>query len=426
MGLDTDLPALVDEQSITTGVRCLIYQRDGNPTLTIHGSIRAGTAYEPSEKLGIAELTSRLLMRGTKRLRPVTVAERLESVGATMSFRNTTDNIIFQARTTSPWTERVLGILGDCLTTPALGARDVEREKEELLTDIRLRDDDTVRRGMRELHTLVYPPHHPYRRDRFGTPKAVKGVERADVLDYFETVALKAPVVVAFAGKLERNRILRWVEKTFGKREEKNETIHSRADARDVKPEHKEIVLPHKTQADIIMGAPAVSRTHPDYEPLNLLNVILGELGFMGRLGQRVRDKEGLAYSCTSFLNTGVSGGNWTAIAGVNPKNVERAKELMREEIDKVCREPVGKDEIDAGKQNQIGSALMELESTEGIARTAHNLSYLGLGLDYFGKRRKLYESITETELQRIAEAYVEPSKLSSVIVGPKAAISKS
>ena len=420
MGLDTELPKLVEEREIRKGVHLLLYQKEDNPTLAVYGSIRAGTAFEPETKPGIAELTARLLIRGTRKLGPAKLADRLESVGAAASFRNTPDNIVFQARTTSTWTERVLGILSDCLTNPAFNPKDVEKEKEELSTDIRLRDDDTSRRGMRELHNLVYPPHHPYRRDRFGTPNSVKKLDRTDVTEHFEETVRKAPVVLAFAGKLEKRQAIDWAEKTFGD-QEKNEGLSSDGlDGSVTIPENKEIVMSHKTQSDIIIGAPAVARTHSDYEPLNLLNVILGELGFMGRLGQRVRDKEGLAYSCTSFLNAGAIGGNWTAIAGVNPRNVSRVAELIRDEIDRACREPIEGGELEAAKQNQIGSALMELESTEGIARTSHNLAYFHLGLDYFGRRRELFGKISQSELLDVSRKYLEPSKLSTVIVGPK------
>ena len=420
MGLDTELPKLIEEHQTRPGVHCLLYRKEDNPTLAIYGSVRAGTAFEPADRHGIAELTSRLLIRGTGKLGSPKIANMLESVGATLSFRNAQDNIILQARTTSTWTQRLLGIISACLTEPSFNRRDVEREKEELLTDIRLRDDDTTRRGMKELHSLVYPTAHPYRRDRFGTPASVKKIERDEVVEYFEETVSKAPVVVAFAGRLEKSTVLGWMEKTFGEREEDPDPANKDPQPPHTKPESKEVVMAHKTQADVLMGAPATWRTHPDYEALNLLNVILGELGFMGRLGERVRDREGLAYSCTSFLNSASIGGNWTALAGVNPRNVAKAMALMRDEIGKVCQQPVQPDELESAKQNQVGSALMELESTEGIARVGHNLAYFRLGLDYFAKRRNLYSKIKEPHLREMAQKYIEPTKLSTVVIGPK------
>ncbi|HLE65230.1 MAG TPA: insulinase family protein, partial [Candidatus Bathyarchaeia archaeon] len=253
MGLDTELPKLIEEHQPRQGVHCLLYRKEDNPTLAIYGSVRAGTAFEPGDRLGIAELTSRLLIRGTGKLGSPKIANMLESVGATLSFRNAQDNIILQARTTSTWTQRLLGIISACLTEPSFNRRDVEREKEELLTDIRLRDDDTTRRGMKELHSLVYPTAHPYRRDRFGTPASVKKIERDEVVEYFEETVSKAPVVVAFAGRLEKSTVLGWMEKTFGEREEDPDPANKDPQPPHTKPESKEVVMAHKTQADVLM-----------------------------------------------------------------------------------------------------------------------------------------------------------------------------
>ncbi len=421
MGLDTDLPKLVEELKVASGVQCLLYRNTDNPTLAVFGSIRAGTAFEPPEKQGLAELTSRLLIRGTNRVGAARLADSLESVGAAVSFRNNQDTISFQARTISTWTERILRIISECLTKPALRPRDVEKEKEELITDIRLRDDDTTRRGMKELQRLVYPPDHPYRHDRLGTAETAKRIERGDIKDYLEDRIGRAPVILAFAGTFEKTQVVKWAAKTFGERDEAGEGQNGRrGHTFEPKGESREIVMPHKTQSDILMGTFATSRTDPDYEALNLLNTVLGELGFMGRLGQRVRDKEGLAYSATCFLNAGSQGGTWTALAGVNPRNVVQVTEFIREELKRIREEPVGNEELDSAKQNQIGSALMELESTEGVARTSHNLAHFGLGLDYFAKRKQAYGKIGPSELQSMAAKYLDQSRLSTVVVGPK------
>lgn len=421
MGLDTDLPKLVEQEELAPGLTSLFYQSSYNSTLAIHGSMLAGLSSEPAGKSGMTELTSRLLIRGTRSLKAGKIADLLESVGAALSFRNTQDSIIFQARMTSPWAKRVLGILGACLTRPAFNATDLEKEKEGLLTDIRLRDDDTTRRGLKELQSLIYPAGHPYRKDRFGTADSVEGLDKTDLKEYFEKTISKAPAIVVFAGQFKKEEVTAWTLQTFGERTNTSGSARKLDPKLPSKGMTKEIVMPHKTQADILMGGQATSRTDPDYEPLNLLNVILGELGFMGRLGQRIRDKEGLAYSASSFINAGLMGGNWTALAGVNPKNLAKALVLMKEELKRVLEEPVQNEELENAKQNQMGSAVMELESTEGIARTSHNLVHFRLGLDFFSKRKQLYKKITTEDLQTMARKYLEPSRLSTVIVGPRA-----
>src|SRR5438132_13258512 len=132
MGIDSDLPKLVEEHSIARGVRCLLYRTTDNPSVGVHGSIRAGTAIELKSEHGIAELATRLLIRGSRKLGPEKIADSLESVGAAISFRHTPDAISLQARITSAGMQRVLDILSEYLLRPSFDKRDGQQENEEL------------------------------------------------------------------------------------------------------------------------------------------------------------------------------------------------------------------------------------------------------------------------------------------------------
>src|SRR5256712_4225111 len=219
MGIDSDLPKLVEEHSIAKGVRCLLYRTTDNPTVAVHGSIRAGTALEPKNHHGIAELATRLLIRGSRKIGPEKIADSLESVGAAISFRNAPDAILFQARMTTPWMKRVLDILSECLISPSFDRKDVEKEIEELLTDIRLRDDDPTRRGMRELLALVYPKNHPSSQDRLGTAERAKKIERTTLANFFQDHVAKAPAIKPLAGKFNPAQPLRGSGAPLGDRQ---------------------------------------------------------------------------------------------------------------------------------------------------------------------------------------------------------------
>src|SRR5438552_18405131 len=106
MGLETDLAKLVDEQSAGPGIKCLLYKGANNPTVAVHGSILAGTSSEPSGKLGLSGLTTRLLIRGTSKLGAVKLADLLESLAAAVSLRRSHYTIIRPARMTGPRTQR--------------------------------------------------------------------------------------------------------------------------------------------------------------------------------------------------------------------------------------------------------------------------------------------------------------------------------
>src|SRR2546425_3522197 len=186
----------------------------------------------------------------------------LESVGAVASFRNTQDNISFQSKMTSQWRKRVLGVISECLTKRAFRARDFEKEKEQLLTDIRLRDEDTTRRGLRELQEAVYPKEHPYRRDRHGTPQSVKLLQREDVKDYFDNTVTNAPVLLSFAGDIETEEAGERATRTFPRPEEDGGKSDVKDPLRGMESGGitKEVVMEHKSQSDILMGCIACSR----------------------------------------------------------------------------------------------------------------------------------------------------------------------
>src|SRR5215510_9575074 len=98
MTLDLDLPKLIEEVQVSRGVKCLLYQANDNPTLALFGSIRAGTAFEPKDRQGLAELTSRLLIRGTNKLGAAKLADAPETVGATIAFRDAQETSTPKAR----------------------------------------------------------------------------------------------------------------------------------------------------------------------------------------------------------------------------------------------------------------------------------------------------------------------------------------
>src|SRR2546428_12582563 len=118
MGLDTELPNLVKIQDATEGVRYLVYSNKQNPTLTVYGSMRAGMSFEPPEKAGLAELTARLVARGSAKIGPAKVANMLESVVAVASFRNTQGNITFHVKMTREWAKRVVGVISERVSNP--------------------------------------------------------------------------------------------------------------------------------------------------------------------------------------------------------------------------------------------------------------------------------------------------------------------
>jgi len=148
-------------------------------------------------------------------------------------------------------------------------------------------------------------------------------------------------------------------------------------------------------------------------------NTILGVFGLMGRLGEKVRDEQGLAYYSLSRVDGGPGPGPWSVIAGVNPANIERAIASIRAEIRRICEEPVGEEELADNKAFITGSLPLRLETNEGVAQAILNMERYSLGLDYLQRYAGLINDITIERVQAVARRWLDPDAYALAIAGP-------
>ncbi|TLZ76398.1 MAG: hypothetical protein E6K11_11140 [Methanobacteriota archaeon] len=175
----------------------------------------------------------------------------------------------------------------------------------------------------------------------------------------------------------------------------------------------------HKSQVDIVIGAPGVPRRHEDYYALNLANLLFGRIGLYGRLGRNLRDEQGLAYYAFSNLDARTAGGIWTISAGVNPSNLGKAIESIRAEMDRLRTEPFSLEEVRDGKENQTGSLVVSLERNAEVAGELHRMEYYGLGMDFLERYADIVRELTEERVRNLARKYLLPSASSIAVAGP-------
>jgi zinc protease len=177
--------------------------------------------------------------------------------------------------------------------------------------------------------------------------------------------------------------------------------------------------MPHKTQSDLIVGWPAMRRLDPDFDGARVANTVLGVFGMMGRLGENVREEQGMAYYAYSRLSANRDPGAWAAIAGVAPENVERAFRAMLAEVERLRQEPVPADELQDCKRYLTGSLPIQLETNEGVAGVLVDVEWHGLGLDYVQRYKGIIDGITPSDVQAAAQKYLNPAAYALAIAGP-------
>jgi zinc protease len=177
--------------------------------------------------------------------------------------------------------------------------------------------------------------------------------------------------------------------------------------------------MENKSQADLVLGWGGPDRLADDFYAAYVGDTILGQLGLGGRIGQRVRDAEGLAYYARSSLQGGPGPGPWFVFAGVNPAGVDKAIDLIRAEIRRVCQEVVTDQELADAKAYLTGILPLQMETNEGVAAIIQETHLYQLGDDFIARYPDLINGVTREEIQAAAQKYLNDEVYALSIAGP-------
>jgi len=400
---------------LDNGARILHQRLPSNPFVAFYGCIWAGTASE--KKRGVAEFTSRLLLSGTKKTKMTQLAESIERLGATLDFRNGEEALHFFGRCPKATTGRVFGLLAECLSRPSFPASEVERVRGETLDEMRMDMDDTMRRAGKELMQCIYPGHL-YGKDPRGEVGDVKRIERGDIVSFHEDRYGPRGMIVSLSGDVDDELVLNGIAPVIERLEGEGERPKLPRPGK-AKVEKRVVPMPHKSQADIAIGLPAIPRDHPDFYALGMVNLLFGRIGMYGRLGRDLRDEQGLAYYSFSTFEARRVGGHFVISAGVNPGNLLKAVGGISTEIKKLHQKPLTDEEISDGKDNQVGSLKVMLERNAEMAGELFRMEYFGLGLDYLKRYPDIVNGLATKQIHDAAKRYIRAEDCSVAIAGP-------
>lgn len=408
------------QAQLPNGIKILCKTDYLSPTVIISGYLQGGSILDPSEKLGLALFTSYALMRGTKRQSSRQLYHNLESCGASFGFGASVQSTSFGGKALVEDFPLIIDTLAACLLQPTFPPDQIHRLKMQILTGLQLREQDTV-----EMASLCFDknlfPNHPYGTPEDGYIDTVQRIMPRDLNDFHQKFYGPQGMVIVIVGAIESNAAIDLIMEKLGYWE--NPNWQATPEIPEI-PEIKKsltvfIPLAEKFQVDIIMGCHGPARTSPDFLAASLGNNILGQFGMMGRIGEVVREKSGLAYYASTSLNAMAHGGSWEIAAGVNPANFDAAVSIIKDELIRFITEPVSEDELLDAKFSYIGSIPLSVESNSAVAGAIVRMERFGLGLNYLHLFPKLVDSISAEDILMTAQKYLNLDKLIVVGCGP-------
>lgn len=376
--------AEVARSVLPNGLTCLVRSVPGSGAVALHGYLKAGSMFDDAHP-GAARFVGSLLVRGTARRTGPQIAEDLDAMGATLSIAPGIEVTALSARSLADDLPALLAAAAEVLVEPSFPPEEVERTRGELITAIRVNGLDTRQVAERAFRRLAYPAGHPHSESPDGEESVVGTLAASDLRAFHARHYRPEATILAVAGEVDAGRAVDLISEAFGAWRGKGTwTMPSFPAPRPPEAvQRADIAVPGKTQSDLVLGVPGIARSDPDYYAVMMANLIMGQLGMMGRIGQNVREKQGLAYHAFSDLRAGLLDGPWWVRAGVNPVNVDRAVAAILHEVRALQIHGPAAEELADARTFLVGSLAVRLETSAGIAQTLADIELFELGLDY-------------------------------------------
>jgi len=418
----TNLPGqkTINRIVLPNGIRVLSFSNFNTKTVYLVGLLNCGSVLDPGDKLGLAHFTAGMLTRGTSKRKFNEIHQELEERGASLTFSCGSNHTWFRGKALAEDARSLFELSAECLQLPIFDQEYFDRMRSQLLTGLAIRDQDTA-----EIASLLFDhnlfPDHPYGQPLDGYPVTIQNINRDDLTVFHRQHYSPNGMMLVIAGAITGKAVNQLAEKYFagwGAREYKTIGLPELPPppATSIRQHRK---IEEKSQVDLIMGVRGPQRISKDFLPAYLGNNILGQFGLMGRIGESVRSRSGLAYYASSSLNSWTESGTWEFSAGTNEKNLKKTIQLIKDEIERFISTPVSQEELANSKSFLVGHLPITLETNAGLANAILTIERFQLGLDYYQRYAEMVNCIEVEEILSAAQKYLDPARLVIASAGP-------
>ena len=405
--------------ALPNGLVVLARQTTKTPAVTVDISLRAGSVCDPPDAAGTMSLLARVLDRGTHMRTSEQIADELDGRGISLSIGVSRHLLSIVCTCLSQDFDGVVALIGDIVMTPTFPDSEVALRRSELVTAIAQDEDSPYVRAGEELMRELYGDAHPYGRRLKGIAETVASRTRDDLVRAHARAVAPDMLTAAIVGNVEEQRVVDVVQQVFGawRARSAGEPVLEHV-APAAARRTRVVSMMNKPQADVAYGFVSIARADSEYYAYQLMNHILGQYALGGRLGDSIRERQGMAYYVSSALDASVVEGPLVVRAGVNPANVDRTVASIDAEIDRARREGFTQKELDDSRQFLIGSMPRALETNSGIATFLQTQEFFGLGVDYDLQLPRFLRDVSLDAVDAAART-LDSQRATIVVAGP-------
>lgn len=400
---------------LDNGIRVVSREMPDTRSVSLGIWVENGSRHETRPQNGISHFIEHLFFKGTEKRSAARIAEEMDSVGGVLNAFTAKEYTCYYAKVLDENLPLAVDLLSDIFLHSVFDSEEIERERQVILQEIS-QSEDTPDDYVHDLFNLDFFPDHPLGRPICGEAGTVKSLGREDIVGFVRDRYLPGRVVVAAAGHLNHDSLVRDIAGGLGGI---SNSTHSEQSFEVLPPRLQSGAFQHaKTleQAHLCFGVAAVHQSDPRRYVAYVLNTLLGG-GMSSRLFQEIREKRGRVYSVYSFLSSYRDVGYLGVYAGTSLEWTEEVVELVVKELKKLAAGEVGADEVARTKNQLVGNMILGLESSDSW------MSHVAKDEIYFGQAISLEEIIRDVRavtlegVVALAKAILRPDAMALTLL---------
>ena len=403
-------------RTLANGLQVIAVAHHEQPAVSLRLIVRAGGAQDPENRPGLATLAATLLDQGTATKSAEQVAHAIDSIGGAMGVGAGLDLSSVFAAVMKDSLNVGLDLVADVARNPAFAPEEIERQRQQMISAMKVSYEDPDFIAGLVFDRLVYG-FHPYGKPDSGTPESLSAITRADLQAFHKRWFLPNNAILAIVGDVTHEEAFAGAERAFGSWARADVPVTGTS---EVPPPARRLIVvdrPGAVQTEIRVGHVGVPRKHPDYLALDVALKILGGEGG-NRLHRVLRSERGLTYGAEANINALKDAGDIVANTDTRSDTTAEALRLIVNEFARLRRERVSPRELADAQAYLTGSFPLTIETPGDIALQVLNAVVYGLDLEELQTYRERVSRITPDDIQRVAQQFLHPDRLSIVLVG--------
>ena len=416
----------LNRSALGSGIKVtMLPKKTRGSMVTLRINLRYGNAEALKGLAVAAELMPQMLNRGSENMTRQQISDELNNYRARMGVSGAPGTLSVSVQTSRENLVPVLRIVEEVLRHPVFPAEELEIIREEQIAGINQQSSDPVSLAMTAISQKLspYPTDDPrYVPSPKEEAERVKAVTVEQVKDVYARLVSSAVGELTIVGDFDPEQVVPTVDKLTS--DWKSDVAFERLAKDSVNNETgsmEKIETPDKANAAYVAAMTIPMRdSDPDYAALSIGNFILGSSGLSSRLGDRVRQKDGLSYSVQSSLQPSAVDQRTTffLFAISNPANAPKVHDAIQDELQKLIRDGITQEELDAAKAGYLQEQQVQRTEDRAIATTLESYAFIGRDMKYVADFEEKISKLTVDDVNTAIRKHIDPKRLYIVSAG--------